>query len=111
MRALIVDGDSGMRQALAAIAGGLGLEVTDAATVFTASGHLAAEAYDLLVLSLLLPDGTGMDVVRAAHRLGCEAPFLLVTGAHDLDALPAAVGAVLGWDDLQEGALPTSFGP
>ena len=104
MRALIVDGDSGMRQALSTMISELGLEVTEAPTVFTASGHLAAESHDLLVLSLLLPDGTGMDVVRAAHRLGCEAPFLLVTGAHDLHALPAAIGSVLGWDELEEGA-------
>lgn len=92
-----------MRQALSASIRELGLEVTEAATVFTASGHLAAEPHDLLVLSLLLADGTGMDVVRAGHRLGCEAPFLLVTGAHDLDALPTAVGSVLGWDELEEG--------
>lgn len=100
MRALIVDGDSEMRQALSAIVSQLGPEVTEAATVFTASGHLAAEPYDLLVLSLLLPDGSGMDVVRAGHRLGCQAPFLLVTGAHDLDALPAAVESVLDVDEL-----------
>jgi len=55
------------------------------------------------VLSLLLPDGSGMDVVRAGHRLGCRAPFLLVTGTHDLDALPAAVESVLGGDDLGDG--------
>lgn len=107
MRALIVDGDSGMRLAVSTILADLGLEVTMAATVFTATGHLAAEAPDLLVLSLLLPDGTGMDVARAGHRLGCGAPFLLVTGAHDLDALPAAVGSVLGWEP-EEGGAPSA---
>lgn len=85
-----------MRGALSAALSNLGVDVQTATTVVSASSRLAHERFDLLVMGLLLPDGTGMDAVRAAHRLGHASPFLLVTGPHDLPHIPHAARSALG---------------
>lgn len=41
---------------------------------------------DLVLLDLGLPDGTGIEVVRAMRRLVADAPIVVLTGHHDPDA-------------------------
>src|SRR5512138_1790644 len=49
----------------------------------TAAGGLErikADHHDLYLVDQQLPDGTGLDVIRAAKHLGADKPFILMTG-------------------------------
>ena len=52
---------------------------------------LAAEAVDLVLLDMHLPDGHGLDVVRAMRAQGQLADVVAVTSARDLEVVRAAV--------------------
>jgi two-component system response regulator QseB len=47
----------------------------------------------LVIADLTLPDGNGLDVVRAARALPCPAPVIVVTGVHSAATHEAAVSA------------------
>jgi len=52
---------------------------------------LAAGGTDLVLLDMNLPDGHGLDVVRAMRAQGIPADVIAVTSARDLDVVRAAV--------------------
>lgn len=65
-KVLIVDDDAHLRTALRHAFLTHGLDVTDVETVASAMALLDDEPFDLIVVDVRLPDGTGADVVRAA---------------------------------------------
>ncbi len=52
---------------------------------------LATESVDLVLLDMHLPDGHGLDVVRAMRSQGLLADVVAVTSARDLEVVRAAV--------------------
>lgn len=66
------------------------VEITEAATVSQANAILDSQSFDIVILDLNLPDGTGVDILRRikAHKL---ATHCIVATAYDDDAhlLPA----------------------
>src|SRR5262245_18101128 len=51
--------------------------------VSTAAAGLArvkADEHDIYLVDQRLPDGTGLDLIRAAKDLGADKPFILMTG-------------------------------
>jgi DNA-binding response OmpR family regulator len=98
MRVLIVDDHAEVRDLLVRSLRHDGHEITAAATVEEAHGLLAAEAVDVIVLDVALPDGSGIDLCRALRRDGVRTPVLLLT-AHA--AVPERVaGLDAGADDF-----------
>jgi len=57
--------------------------------------RLAPAAFDVCLLEQALPDGDGLEIVRAAPSRGCEAPIIMLTGrgSHDLDVQAMELGA------------------
>ncbi|MGH6912557.1 MAG: putative bifunctional diguanylate cyclase/phosphodiesterase, partial [Geminicoccales bacterium] len=47
--------------------------------------RLAPAAFDVCLLEQALPDGDGMEIVRAAPGRGCDAPIIMLTGRGTLD--------------------------
>lgn len=86
MRILIVEDDDVLRDGLKV---GLALAgfTTDAVpSCDSACAALAANPFDAVVLDLMLPDGSGLDVLRSMRNTGNPAPVLLLTardGVHD----------------------------
>jgi len=79
-RVLIVDDDEGHAEALSE-----GLEVEGAVCTLAHSGaegiaHLSEQTFDAVLTDLVMPDRSGMDVLREATRLQPDAAVLLVTG-------------------------------
>jgi diguanylate cyclase (GGDEF)-like protein len=56
--------------------------------------RLAPTAFDVCLLEQALPDGDGLEIVRAAPGRGCNAPIIMLTGrgSLDLDLLAMELG-------------------
>lgn len=67
-----------------------GVNITEAATVAQACSYLDVQSFDLIVIDLNLPDGTGVDILHRIKTQGLTAHCVVAT-AYDDDAhlLPA----------------------
>jgi signal transduction histidine kinase len=50
------------------------------ATAAAGLARIKADHHDIYLVDQRLPDGTGLDVIRAAKHLGTDKPFILMTG-------------------------------
>jgi len=73
-----------------------GFKVTPCSTVQCACSHLETESFDLVLLDLTLPDGSGYDVCRAARRVS-ETPVIFLTACDD--EINVVMGLDMGADD------------
>ena len=73
--------------------------VTTASSLSDARGHLAKDNFSLLILDLMLPDGSGLDLCRELKSDSTnESPLILILTAKD-DEVDRVVGFELGADD------------
>jgi CheY-like chemotaxis protein len=82
-RLLVVEDNPGCAEAVRAWLEICGAQVTTAPTVDAALGRLRAEAPDLVLLDVTLPDGTGWDLVdelRTNVPGGARVPVVAITG-------------------------------
>ena len=80
-RVLIVEDDDDVRQLLVDILTEEDYSVTQAATYNTGIDALASGSYDLVISDLLLPDGSGRDLINEAEAKRIRT--LLITGHPD----------------------------
>jgi len=95
MRVLIVEDDAGIASGLAATLKSSGYAVDVTPTLALATAALRVEPFDLVLLDLGLPDGDGLDWLRAVRQSGQVMPVLIMTAR---DSLPDRVAG------LDEGA-------
>jgi two-component system KDP operon response regulator KdpE len=95
-RILVVDDEPQFLRALTTNLRGAGYEVATAATAEQALAAAGLQPPDAVVLDLLLPDGTGTDVLREL-RTWSDAPVVLVSAVGDEAEKIAALDA--GADD------------
>jgi two-component system copper resistance phosphate regulon response regulator CusR len=96
-RVLVLEDEEKTR---ASIEEGLGLEGWIVRGTGTAAGAIALldrEAFDLLVLDWMLPDGDGLDVVQHLRRRGQQIPVLILTARDSVNDRVA--GLERGADD------------
>jgi DNA-binding NtrC family response regulator len=86
---LVVDDEGSARTTLALLLRKRGHRVQEAAGVSEAIKALAGEAFDLVVTDLRMPDGSGLDVLRAVKAQGHDADVILLT-------------AYAGWESAKE---------
>ena len=75
---LVVDDDARLRELLRRYLADNGFRVTVAADAAEARANLARFAFDLVVLDVMMPGESGLDLTRALRREG-QAPVLLLT--------------------------------
>ncbi|WP_343723931.1 response regulator [Brucella anthropi] len=100
MRILVVEDDAvlldGLREGLKLI----GFAVDGVATVSDATEALANDTFDAVVLDRMLPDGSGLDVLKTIRRAGNTTPVLLLTAKDEvgdrIDGLDAGADDYLG---------------
>jgi CheY-like chemotaxis protein/EAL domain-containing protein (putative c-di-GMP-specific phosphodiesterase class I) len=90
-RTLVVDDDPGLLGVYAEVLRDEGYDVDTAATGLEATTRLSAARYDLLVCDMILPDSSGLEVMRTARREGQDLPIVLITGYPTLQSAVAAV--------------------
>ncbi|HYU33881.1 MAG TPA: response regulator transcription factor [Thermoanaerobaculia bacterium] len=83
MRLLLVEDERRLAERLARGLREEGFAVDCAATSAEALDCAAANPYDLVLLDLALPDGSGIDLLRGWRHEGIDAPVLILT-ARDL---------------------------
>jgi DNA-binding NtrC family response regulator len=81
-RILVVDDEPNLREVLRIFLEGEGYVVREAADIASATAMLTRERFDLVICDILLPDGNGLDLLRA-H--GATTSFAMVT-AHSTPA-------------------------
>lgn len=96
-RIFVVDDEPQISEILAAYLEREGFEVTAFNTVAAAMQGLTQSTPDLLILDVMLPDGSGLDVLRAAARSDARIPTIMLTArGEEADRI---VGLELGADD------------
>ena len=86
---LIVDDEASARSTLALLLRKRGHRVAEAAGVTEAVKALTDHTFDLIVTDLRMPDGNGLDVLRAVKAQGHDADVILLT-------------AYAGWESAKE---------
>jgi two-component system, OmpR family, response regulator QseB len=79
MRILVVEDDAMLRDGLKVGLGLHGFTVDAVASCGDAQAALATAEFDAIVLDLMLPDGSGLDILRELRRRQDAMPVLLLT--------------------------------
>ena len=96
-RILVVDDELQITELLSAYLEREGFEVTACDSVAAALQVLKGSTPDLLILDIMLPDGSGLDVLRAAAKPDARIPTIMLTArSEEADRI---VGLELGADD------------
>lgn len=99
---MVVDDEPGIRTALRANFLRHGWQVETASCVRDAIRNVEDRAFDLVVTDMRMPDGTGMEVMRAARKASPETAVILLTA---YGSVPDAVSA------MRDGALDYMIKP
>ena len=91
IRALVVEDDPALSQVLCETLSRAGLETTAATTIAAAREHLARAEFDVVLLDMILPDGSGLEILRLVREEALPTEVIVQTG----DAtLKTAIGAM-----------------
>ncbi len=82
---LIVDDEETVRASLAELLGGLGLSTVTAAGGVEALELLSAGAFDAVLLDVLMPDLSGLEVIERYRAAGGKAPIIVLSGLTGAD--------------------------
>ena len=106
-RLLLIDDDARLTAMLGDYLRAAGFDVDSAPTLAAGRMRLATQAYDALVLDLMLPDGDGLELCRElrASPATRQLPLLMLTARGE--PTDRIVGLELGADDY----LPKPFEP
>ncbi len=103
-RILLIEDDPRLAEMVARYLGEAGFSVTHAPAGKRGIALATREAFDALILDLMLPDMDGLDVCREI-RARADTPILMLTARGD--AMDRVVGLEMGADDY----LPKPFEP
>jgi len=88
---LLVDDEHDLRMLVAERLGIEGYRVLEADRVKVAVKLMSQSHFDLLLLDVMLPDGTGLDVLRFMKEQGITIPVIMLTGASGLEVAVESV--------------------
>jgi DNA-binding response OmpR family regulator len=97
MRALVIEDDEGVAALNTRLLEREGFEVDMALTATDGQRCARSGQYDLVILDMTLPDGSGFDVLSVVREQSIKTAVLIVSGADALDATVTALDA--GADD------------
>ena len=91
-RVLVVDDEQGLRDVLSILLRREGYDVVLASSLRTGIEALtgAPSPYDLIITDLMMPDGSGLEVLSAAKRRSANTEVIIMTAFSDLDSAVSA---------------------
>jgi DNA-binding response OmpR family regulator len=96
-RILVVEDDATLRQALAFNLGREGFEVSTAADGEAALATARGQTLDIILLDVMLPAMSGLEVLRVLRRDGINTPVIVLSAKGD--EIDRVVGLKVGADD------------
>jgi len=102
---LVVDDDARLRALLQRFLTEQGFRVTAAADAAAARGAMRSVSFDLLVLDVMMPGESGLQLVAALREGGATVPVLMLTAAGSPD------DRVAGFESGADDYLPKPFDP
>jgi DNA-binding NtrC family response regulator len=90
-RILVVDDELDIREGLALLLTSEGFEVDQAQNGGEGVQKMEARAYDLVLLDLMMPDRSGMDVLREVRLRDRETPIVMITAYGSVEAAVTAL--------------------
>ncbi len=78
-RVLVIDDEEAIRTVLEARLSAWGLEVDSASDLLSAESRIDDFDPQIIVTDVMLPDGSGVDLLRSLRRNGVESPVILIT--------------------------------
>src|SRR5262245_36686201 len=90
---LVVDDDGAIRRLLGSILARRQHRVVEAATGAAAMDVLARQAFDVALVDILLPDHSGLAVLRWAREAEIDTEFVVLTGQADVETAVEAMRA------------------
>jgi two-component system sensor histidine kinase/response regulator len=88
---LVIDDEAGMREGCRRALTPLGHGLDTAANLATATGMIRARHYDLFLLDVMLPDGSGLDLIDPILKRDPNAICIVITGFGSIEMAVAAV--------------------
>ena len=83
MRILVVEDNIPLARAIKQLLEKQDFAVDETHTVFTAIDLVLTNAYDCIVVDVMLPDGDGMDLVERLRNLQIHTPVLMLTARNE----------------------------
>ena len=96
-RVLGVEDDVATREVLVEALRQLGYEVVEAASAGAASSRID---FDIALLDLHLPDGSGLGALKSWRERGVDAPVLIITADRAAEMIDRALVSLDAWDYL-----------
>ncbi len=90
-RLLVVDDDSDVRKVLAEVLKMGGYQCDEAASVEEALVYLEHQTYTCVLTDLIMPEQTGIDLLRDVHSKHPDVAVILVSGQNDTDLVRKAL--------------------
>jgi len=91
IRVLVVDDEAGVRSLVSAVLARQSITVVEAASGAAAVAKLGAEEFDVALVDILLPDHSGLDILRWIRDVDIDVEVVVLTGHADVET---AVGAM-----------------
>ena len=82
---LLVDDHDATRETLTELFRELGHQVLAAPNQYVALRYVAERRFDLVLTDLKLPDGSGLEIMRAVRQASPETPVVMITGHATID--------------------------
>lgn len=79
----LLEDDVYLRDGLSEMLSGQGYAVTAAETISQAREIIASGVFDLIILDVMLPDGSGLDLCASLRASGVTSPILFLTACDD----------------------------
>jgi len=104
-RILIIDDDKSISKMLSNLVGQMGHEATSRHTLATGLDEMVVGAYDVVLLDVQLPDGSGLDILPQIRKSPSNPEVIIMTGYGSVDGAEIAIknGA---WDYIQKTDSP-----
>ncbi|WP_428559951.1 MAG: sigma-54-dependent transcriptional regulator [Solidesulfovibrio sp. DCME] len=96
-RILVIDDDVGFCRSLQAVIAGLGWESEAVHSLEAGLEKLARDAFDVVVLDVVLPDGNGLEYIPTLRETPDAPEIIIVTGQGDPDGAELAIKSG-AWD-------------
>jgi DNA-binding response OmpR family regulator len=103
MKILIVEDDASLREIIHRALASEGYVVETASTFFEADSKLAGYSYDCILLDVMLPDGSGLDLLEHLRALGKRENVIIISARDSVE--DKVTGLEFGADDY----LPKPF--